>query len=47
MLWVFIRELHFGPTSKEKIYGPPGRNPIPGKARITPGRSPGIPGGAV
>jgi len=47
VLWVFIRVLHFGRTSKGEIYGPPSRNPIIGKARATPGRSPGIPGGAV
>ena len=47
MLWVFIRVFQFGPTSKGEIYGPPSRNPILGKAKVTPGRSPGIPGGAV
>ena len=43
----FIRALHFGPTSNEEIYGPPSRNPVLGKAEITPERSPGIPRGAV
>ena len=35
------------PTSNGEICGPPSRNPILGKAEITPGKSPVIPGGAV
>jgi len=47
VLWVFIRVLQFGTTSKAEIHGPPSRNPIFGKTKVTPGKSPGIPGGAV
>jgi len=47
ILSVFIRALHFGSTSNGVICGLPSRNPIIGKAEITPERSPGFPGGAV